>query len=246
MASSSDSPGIREPCYHPACRMLVVADQLESLRPLVDLLLGRGLSVRCWDCSNEGPPRTLPSPVEIVVAFGDVARQVSCGQLRQDNPDVFFACLHDAPPSAPDEPRLETGFDAVFSLQTSHDHLGDGLVAAARFVQRVRHTTPPHGHSGSLTLDDVTRTALLNGRQLELTSYEYALLSTLAQNLGRVLSRQDLLELAKGSAEEAFDRSIDVQISRLRAKLGDNPRQPTLLKTVRGKGYVLVPGTLKS
>ena len=56
---------------------------------------------------------------------------------------------------------------------------------------------------------------------------------------GRVLSREQLLELAGGSAEEAFDRSIDVHISRLRQKLGDDPKQPRLIKTVRGAGYVL-------
>jgi DNA-binding response OmpR family regulator len=56
-----------------------------------------------------------------------------------------------------------------------------------------------------------------------------------------VLGREQIMELVKGNADEAFDRSIDVHISRLRAKLGDDPRQPRLLKTVRGVGYVLSP-----
>jgi DNA-binding response OmpR family regulator len=55
-----------------------------------------------------------------------------------------------------------------------------------------------------------------------------------------VLGREALLELCKGSAEQAFERSVDVQISRLRVKLGDDPRRPRLLKTVRGLGYMLV------
>jgi DNA-binding response OmpR family regulator len=54
-----------------------------------------------------------------------------------------------------------------------------------------------------------------------------------------VLDREQLIELAGGSAEEAFDRSVDVHVSRLRQKLGDDPRHPRLLKTVRGAGYVL-------
>jgi len=57
-----------------------------------------------------------------------------------------------------------------------------------------------------------------------------------------VLSRERLLELAKGNADEAFDRSIDVRISRLRQKLGDDSRHPELLKTIRGSGYVLTSG----
>jgi two-component system response regulator RstA len=82
----------------------------------------------------------------------------------------------------------------------------------------------------------------LDGKPLNLTSYEFALLRVLAEHVGRVLSRERLLELAKGNADEAFDRSIDVRISRLRHKLGDDSRHPLLLKTVRGSGYMLTVG----
>jgi two-component system response regulator RstA len=73
-----------------------------------------------------------------------------------------------------------------------------------------------------------------------LTAYEFALLRALAEHVGRVLSRERLLDIAKGNAEEAFDRSIDVRISRLRQKLGDDSRHPRMLKTLRGSGYMLV------
>ena len=74
---------------------------------------------------------------------------------------------------------------------------------------------------------------------MDLTAYEFALLHALAERSGRVLSRERLMELATGSAEESFDRSVDVHVSRLRHKLGDDPKRPRLLKTVRGVGYVL-------
>ncbi|HEU4411287.1 MAG TPA: response regulator transcription factor [Polyangiaceae bacterium] len=93
--------------------------------------------------------------------------------------------------------------------------------------------------TGRLTVDAVRRVALLDGRELALTSYEFNLLRVLAERRGRVLSREQLMELVKGGADDAFDRSIDVHISRLRQKLGDDSRRPTLLKTVRGAGYVL-------
>jgi DNA-binding response OmpR family regulator len=80
----------------------------------------------------------------------------------------------------------------------------------------------------------------LHGKPLVLTAYEFTLLRVLAENAGRVLGREQLLYLAKGNAEESFDRSIDVQISRLRNKLGDDSKNPRLLKTVRGLGYVLI------
>lgn len=94
---------------------------------------------------------------------------------------------------------------------------------------------------GRLSIDAGSLTASLDGVVLPLTSYEFTILRVLAEHAGRVLTRERLLDLAKGGAEEAFDRSIDVRISRLRQKLGDDPRHPRLLKTVRGSGYILVP-----
>jgi len=92
---------------------------------------------------------------------------------------------------------------------------------------------------GPLTLEPWSMRASLDGRDLDLTGYEFALLRVLAERAGRVLSREQLLDLAKGSADEAFDRTIDVHISRLRQKLGDDARQSRVLKTVRGCGYML-------
>jgi two-component system response regulator RstA len=93
---------------------------------------------------------------------------------------------------------------------------------------------------GALSLDPGARTARLQDAPLDLTSYEFDLLLALAERAGRVLSREKLLELARGNAEEAFDRSIDVHVSRLRQKLGDDPRRPYWIRTVRGVGYQLL------
>jgi two-component system OmpR family response regulator len=106
-----------------------------------------------------------------------------------------------------------------------------GPSAAERVRKIVRLTIAPHDLS--VTVDE---------RKVDLTSHEFALLRVLADHAGRVLSREQLLERARGSADEAFDRAIDVQISRLRAKLGDNVRAPRILKTVRGVGYMLAAG----
>jgi DNA-binding response OmpR family regulator len=77
------------------------------------------------------------------------------------------------------------------------------------------------------------------GQEVVLTGYEFSLLYALASRAGRVLSREQLIELAGGSADDAFDRSVDVHVSRLRQKLGDDPKNPRMLKTVRGSGYML-------
>jgi DNA-binding response OmpR family regulator len=74
---------------------------------------------------------------------------------------------------------------------------------------------------------------------LNLTTYEFTLLRVLVERAGRVLTREQIIDLVRGSADEVFDRSIDVHVSHLRQKLGDAPRNPRLLKTVRGIGYML-------
>jgi two-component system, OmpR family, response regulator len=117
------------------------------------------------------------------------------------------------------------------------------LLARVRaVVRRARGQVGPRGarlEVGPLVLHLDAMTATLAGKDLALTSYEFTLLRVLAERRGMVIGREQLLELARGSAEESFDRSIDVRVSRLRAKLGDDPRRPALLRTVRGVGYML-------
>ena len=91
---------------------------------------------------------------------------------------------------------------------------------------------------GRLEIDVDARAVLLDGVRRELTSYQFDLLLTLAQNAGRVLSRDALMDKVKGEHLEAFDRSIDVHMSRIRAAIEDDPRRPRRVITVRGAGYV--------
>jgi DNA-binding response OmpR family regulator len=90
---------------------------------------------------------------------------------------------------------------------------------------------------GTLSLDVSNRRAFHGKEALELTSYEFSLLQVFMERAGRILTRDQLMELAKGSNDESFDRSIDVHIFRLRQKLGDDGKK--LLKTIRGSGYLL-------
>jgi two-component system OmpR family response regulator len=90
------------------------------------------------------------------------------------------------------------------------------------------------------TLDTTTRNLLSpQGVVVALSGAEYRLLKVLLTHPNRVLNRDQLLDLTRGREAEPFDRSIDVQVSRLRQRLGDDPREPALIKTVRGEGYVL-------
>jgi DNA-binding response OmpR family regulator len=94
---------------------------------------------------------------------------------------------------------------------------------------------------GNLVIDATTMQVTVDARLISLTTSEFALLHALAQRTGRVLGREQLLQLLHGSSDEAFDRSIDVVVSRLRHKIEQDPRNPRMLKTVRGAGYMLTP-----
>jgi DNA-binding response OmpR family regulator len=78
----------------------------------------------------------------------------------------------------------------------------------------------------------------LDGSLRPLTGYQFNLLLALAEHAGRVMSRDALMDLVKGEQIEAFDRSIDVHVSRIRAAIEDDPKKPRRVITVRGMGYV--------
>lgn len=90
------------------------------------------------------------------------------------------------------------------------------------------------------TLDTISRCLVdPQGRTQQLASSEYRLLEALASNGNRVVSRDKLMELTRGREMTAFDRSIDVRVSRLRRLLGEDAREPSIIKTVYGEGYVI-------
>jgi two-component system phosphate regulon response regulator OmpR len=91
---------------------------------------------------------------------------------------------------------------------------------------------------GRLQIDRGSRMVRIDGEEKILTSHQFDLLVALASNAGRVLNRERLMDLLKGEDLEAFDRSIDVHISRIRSAIEDDPKHPRRIITVRGAGYV--------
>ena len=91
---------------------------------------------------------------------------------------------------------------------------------------------------GNFRISQATRSTHLGSEAIDLTTAEFDLLWLLASHAGNILSRDDLLQQLRGIGFDGLDRSIDARISRLRRKLGDDPENPTRIKTVRGKGYL--------
>jgi DNA-binding response OmpR family regulator len=101
----------------------------------------------------------------------------------------------------------------------------------------VANAVPPL-RFGSLEIDREARSVTVAGRLCELTSYQFDLLLAMAERAGRVLSRDQIMEAVRGRELDAFDRSIDVHMGRIRAAIETDPKQPRRILTVRGVGYV--------
>ena len=154
-------------------------------------------------------------PIVMPTARGDVMDRVVGLELGADDylPKPF-------------EPR-----ELVARLQAV---LRRGAATAGEDDERIR--------AGRVEVNWTTRTARLDADDLPLTTAEFALLGLLVKNRGRVLSRDRILEATRGLDWESYDRSIDVLVSRLRQKLGDDPRKPAFIRTVRGAGYSFIGG----
>ncbi|RME22186.1 MAG: DNA-binding response regulator [Deltaproteobacteria bacterium] len=99
--------------------------------------------------------------------------------------------------------------------------------------------TDPVLHAAGIEVDPARREVRVDGRPVELTTTEFDILRVLVAAAGRVVPRDRLMEQARGEEWAAFERSVDVHVSHLRRKLGDDPRRPTLIKTIRGVGYMV-------
>ncbi len=117
------------------------------------------------------------------------------------------------------------------------------LVARLQAVLRRGGETPAEPlRAGALEIAWEARTLRVAGQPVELTTAEFELLRLFVKNRGRVLTRERILETTRGLDWESYDRSVDVLVSRLRQKLGDDPRRPEYIKTVRGLGYRFIGG----
>ncbi len=133
---------------------------------------------------------------------------------------------------------LELGADDYLPKPFEPRELLARLRAILRRQQAAKTAPTDMLRFGRLEIDRGARQVRVDGEEKNLTAYQYTLLLALAERAGRVLSRDALMDLTKGTALEDFDRSIDVHISRIRAAIEDDPRKPRRVLTVRGAGYV--------
>lgn len=164
----------------------------------------------------------------------DICRQLRARQATQNIPIMMLTARGDPTDRII---GLEIGADDYLPKPFEPRE----LLARLRAILR-RQTGPMQEQSiirfGRLEIDHDARVVRVDGQEKMLTSYQFDLLAALAKHPGRVLSRDYLMDEVKGESLEAFDRSIDVHMSRIRAAIEDNPKHPRRIVTVRGVGYV--------
>ena len=169
-----------------------------------------------------------------------------CRRLRGGGSDIGIVMLTAKGDDVDRIVGLELGADDYLSKPFNPRE----LVARINALLRRRSPARPPGAPstveqklafGACVLDFATRTLTREGQVIALTTGEFALLKVLVAHPRKPLSREKLMELARGREHEAFDRAIDVQVSRLRKLIELQPSQPRFIQTVWGYGYVFVP-----
>ncbi|MEQ1636786.1 MAG: response regulator [Methylococcales bacterium] len=227
-------------------RLLVVDDDTDLRNLLGDYLRKNGYQVSLAADGNEMRKLLAEHAIDLIVLDLMLPNEdglVLCRNLRVHSniPVIMLTARGD-----------ET--DRIIGLEMgADDYLPKPfnpreLLARIKSVMRRAHVMPDsqepkdgrYLHFAGWQLDTVTRNLRAeDGLVVALSGAEYRLLKIFLEHANRILSREQLLDLTQGKDADPFDRSIDVQISRLRHRLGDDAKEPVIIKTVRGEGYIL-------
>jgi DNA-binding response OmpR family regulator len=236
MANASDTS---------AHRILVIDDDRKLCRLIRDYLEPMGYAVELAHTGPDGVERATTEPwqaviLDVMLPGLDGFEVLKRIRAKADVPVLMLTARGD---EADRIVGLEIGADDYLPKTFSTRE----LLARLRAVTRRQGRTVKPGEEapeefvvGPLRVVPDTRTAVLGDQPISLTPVEFDLLASLARAKGRVRSREALLEECRDRNYDVFDRSIDVHISALRKKLGDDPKQPRFIRTYRGAGYMLI------
>ncbi len=230
-------------------RILVVDDDARLRDLLVRYLGENGFRVRSAQDAASMEIERRREPVDLLVLDlmlpGEDGLSI-CRRLRAENEQLPIIMLTARGEEVDRIVGLEMGADDYLPKPFNPRE----LLARIRAVLRRKGSAPGGSAAplqggkvsfGPFLLDLATRQLTRDGESLPLTSGEFSVLKVLVEHARRPLSRDQLMELARGREHEAFDRAIDVQISRLRKLIEDSASQPRYIQTVWGFGYVFVP-----
>lgn len=230
-------------------RILIVEDDARLASLTKEYLEGNGFQVSVESDGSKAAERISNDQPELVILDvmlpGEDGLSI-CRKVKMDN-DVPILMLTARTDDMDQVLGLEMGADDYVAKPVRPRV----LLARIRALLRRAETQPgvsqetkaadtPRLEFGDLVIDSAMREAWLKDASIDLTSAEFDLLWLLASNAGRVLTREEIFTALRGIEYDGQDRSIDVRVSRIRPKVGDDPMHPRRIKTVRSKGYLFV------
>ena len=229
---------------HPMQQLLMIEDDVRLAGMVADYLGQNGFGVSHAPDAHSGLARLQTPGVDLVILdlmLPDMDGLQVCQRIR-----ALTGSLGQVPVlmlTAKGDPMdriigLEMGADDYLPKPFEPRELLARIKAILRRKNLVNDTPPQLMQFGSLEIDRDARRVSVKGQEWELTSYQYDLLVALAERAGRVLTRDQIMEAVRGRELEAFDRSIDVHMGRIRAAIEVDPKSPQRILTVRGVGYV--------
>ena len=221
-------------------RILMIEDDESLASMLGEYLHGVGMQVEAAHDAASGLAalaRTRPDAVILDVMLPDGDGFEVCRRIRASS-DVPVIMLTARGDDADRIVGLELGADDYLPKPFNPRELLARIRAVLRRSDRTRSSARDVMRFGRLEIDADSRKVTLGDAPCHLTGYQFDVLYVLASNAGRVMSRDQLMDRLRGESLEAFDRSIDVHVSRIRAAIEDDPHHPRRIITVRGAGYV--------
>jgi two-component system response regulator RstA len=235
----------------PTARVLLVEDDAKLAALVQEFLEASGYDVGVEPRGDRAPARILAERPDLVILDLMLPGLDGLAICREVRPRFDGAILMlTARGEETDEiVGLELGADDYLAKPVRPRRLLARVNTLLRRVDRTSATTTGDGESharrltvGRLVVDAGNRQATMDGEVVSLTTAEFDLLWLLASHAGEVLSRDHIYRSLRGMEYDGLDRSMDLRVARLRRKLGDDGKQPSLIKSVRGAGYLLVVG----
>lgn len=221
-------------------KVLIIDDDPKLNRLLTDFLSGYGFKVQAAETPSSGLKkmrRDAPDIIILDVMLPEMNGFEVCKQIRLDS-SIPIIML-----TARGEPT-----DRIVGLELGADDYLPKPFEPRELVARIQAVLRRLGGQNltgrqtfdRLAIDIGKRQIFLDGVPIELTTNEFTALALLARHPGKVMDRDRILQELRGIDSDAFNRSVDITMSRLRQKLGDDPKAPTYIKTVWGTGYVFI------
>ena len=227
-------------------RILIVDDDIDSARHLRDYLSSNEFEVELELDSSTAINRIRDEKPDLVLIEVDLRGESGltiCKLSRKDFTGGIILLSHRTD-ELDQVLGLDMGADDYISRKTAHRLILARCQAILRRTEPARPSVgsqdPDRLEFGNLVIDNTMREAWLDRQPIELTSAEFDLLWLLSSHSGEVLTREAIFNKLRGIEYDGQDRSVDVRVSRIRPKVGDDPIHPRRIKTVRSKGYLFV------